>query len=70
LPNGAEHSIIELSAGKQADQRHAWLLRARRERPRGRAANCSYEFSSSDVDCHVTLPWKVVSCDRGNVITL
>src|SRR5262249_51145929 len=38
LPNGAEHSIIELSAGKQADQRHAWLLRARRERPRGCAA--------------------------------
>src|SRR5262249_54775939 len=30
LPNGAEHSIIELSAGKQADQRHAGLLRPRR----------------------------------------
>src|SRR5262249_50296273 len=33
LPNGAEHSIIELSAGKQADQGHAWLLCVRRERP-------------------------------------
>src|SRR5262249_10312513 len=34
LPNGAEHSIIELSAGKQADQLHAGLLRPCRERPR------------------------------------
>jgi hypothetical protein len=36
LPNGVEQSIIELSAGKQADQRHGWLLRACRERPRRR----------------------------------
>jgi hypothetical protein len=31
------------------------LLRARRERPRGRAAERGKEFSSSDVACHVTL---------------
>jgi hypothetical protein len=37
------------------------LLRARRERPRrGRAAQCEYEFSPSDVDCHATLPPEVV----------
>src|SRR5262249_50338304 len=46
LPNGAEHSIIELSAGKQADQRHAGLLRPRRERPRGRAAEQRDEIAS------------------------
>src|SRR5262249_32029236 len=38
LPNGAEQSIIELSAGKQADQRHACVLRARRKWPRCRSA--------------------------------
>ena len=33
------------------------LLRARRERPRScRAAQCEYEFSPSDVDCHATPP--------------
>jgi len=46
LSNGAEHSIIELSAGKQADQRQAWLLRARRERPRGHAAEEYDELAS------------------------
>jgi hypothetical protein len=35
----------------------ARLLRVRRERPRGCcAAQCEYEFSPSDVDCHATPP--------------
>ena len=39
----------------------ARLLRVRRERPRGCcAAQCEYEFSPSDVDCHATLPPEVV----------
>ena len=39
----------------------ARLLRVRRERPRrGRAAQCEYEFSPSDVDCHATLQPEVV----------
>src|SRR5262249_34952909 len=45
---GAEHPIIELSAGKQADQRHAGLLRPCRERPSGgRAAEQRDELASS-----------------------
>jgi hypothetical protein len=36
------------------------LLRARRERPRGRAAERGKEFSSSDVACHVTLRLGVI----------
>jgi hypothetical protein len=56
---------------QESDAPHALaLLRARRERPRdSRAANCSYEFSSSDVDCHVTLPWKVMPVQLRNDIT-
>ena len=47
LSDGAEHSIIELSARKQANQRHARLLRARREWPRGRrTAEQRYEVAS------------------------
>ena len=34
------------------------LLRARRERPRGRAAEHGYHFPSSDGDWHVTPPWE------------
>src|SRR6516164_11673269 len=37
------------------------LLRARRERPRSCcAAQCEYEFSPSEVNCHATLPPEVV----------
>src|SRR5262249_31499531 len=46
LPNGAEHSIIELSAGKQADQRHAGLLRTRGERPRRRTTEQRDELAA------------------------
>ncbi len=44
-------------AAEEPDHRHRRLLRARRKRPRGRrAAQCEYEFSPSDVDCHATPP--------------
>ena len=35
------------------------LLRARRERPRGRAAECSQQFPPSEGDCHTPLPCEV-----------
>ena len=35
------------------------LLRARRERPRGRTAECSQQFPPSDGDCHTPLPCEV-----------
>jgi hypothetical protein len=38
----------------------ARLLRSRSERPPRRAAQCEYEFSPSEVDCHATLPSEVV----------
>jgi hypothetical protein len=42
---------------QHADAHPVRLLRARRQRPRGcRAAQCEYEFSPSDVDCHATPP--------------
>jgi hypothetical protein len=47
------------------------LLCARRERPRHRcAAEREYEFSPSDVDCHVTLPWGVMSMQWKDDTTL
>src|SRR5262249_45899190 len=40
--------------------RHRRLLRARRERPRGRrTAECSQQFPPSDGDCHTPLPCEV-----------
>src|SRR5262249_17182541 len=46
---------------EHADAAHpVWLLRAPRERPRsGCAAQCEYEFSPSDGDCHAPLPCEV-----------
>src|SRR5262245_26952486 len=42
---------------EKSDHRHHRLLRAHRTRPRGRrAAQCEYEFSPSDVDCHAIPP--------------
>jgi hypothetical protein len=35
------------------------LLRARRERPRNRTAECSQQFPPSDGDCHTPLPCEV-----------
>jgi hypothetical protein len=46
---------------EKPNHRHRRLLRARCERPRSRcAAQCEYEFSPSDVDCHATLQPEVV----------
>jgi hypothetical protein len=42
---------------QEAHDGHSRLLRARRERPGCRATKRGYEFSPSDVDGHVTLPW-------------
>src|SRR5262249_47988735 len=48
---------VRRSTVHEPDHRHRRLLRAHRERPRGsRAAQCEYEFSPSDVDCHATPP--------------
>src|SRR5262245_26057773 len=48
------------------DHRKRTLLRMRRERPRGRrAAERGYEFSSSDVACHVTLRLGVIHAMEG-----
>src|SRR5262245_40590465 len=49
-------TIGKRRAAEESYHRHRWLLRARRDRPRRRAAQCEYEFSPSDVDCHATLP--------------
>src|SRR6516165_12832804 len=58
----SQHFGIVLGVWMQeCDAAHALaLLRARRERPRGRAAQCEYQFSPSGVDCHATLPPEVV----------
>jgi len=47
------------------------LLRARRHRPRSCcAAQCEYEFSPSDVDCHATPPaGGCVHATKGKIIT-
>src|SRR5262245_50333164 len=50
------------------DHRQLWLLRPRRQRPRsGCAAKRGNELSSSDVDCHVTLPWGSCPCNRDKI---
>ena len=40
---------------EEADHWQRWLLRTRRERPRGCAAKRVDKFSSPDTDCHATL---------------
>jgi hypothetical protein len=46
---------------------HCRLLRTRRERPRDcRAAKRDYEFSPSNVDCHVTLHLGVNALGHAN----
>src|SRR5215471_11407751 len=65
LVKGGQSKGISLSrpGAHVSDHRHCRLLRARRERPRDRrAAERGYEFSPSDVACHVTLAWG--SCPR------
>src|SRR5215467_5722985 len=51
---------VRRSSIQETDHRHGWLLRARRERPRGRrAAECGQQFPPSDIDCHTPLPCEV-----------
>jgi hypothetical protein len=44
---------------QRRDEGHRRLLRARRERPRDRAAECGQQFPPSDNDCHTPLPREV-----------
>src|SRR5262249_22812334 len=54
------YGVLGRPAIDEADYRR-WLLRPRRERPRGRhAAERGQEFSSSEVACHVTLRLGVI----------
>ena len=55
------------TAAEKSDDRDSGLLCDRRSRPRSRAAKRDYEFSPSNVDCHVTLPWG--SCNGEDDIT-
>src|SRR5262249_3206440 len=51
--------ISERGTADESDHRYRRLLRARRERPRSRAAECSQQFPPSDGDCHTPLPCEV-----------
>ena len=54
-------------ATQKSNHRHRRLLRARHERPPSRAAKRGYEFSPSDLDCHVTLQWGSCPCNGGTI---
>jgi hypothetical protein len=55
---GPYFGIVSGECGQEHDAPHPLgVLRARRERPRDRAAKHDDEFSPSDMDCHMTLPW-------------
>src|SRR5262245_2827304 len=58
LEQRGERRVRDWRTGaEQTDRRHRRLLSARRKRPcHRRAAQCKYEFSPSDVDCHATPP--------------
>src|SRR5262249_44069502 len=63
LPKIADLSIICMGAAEQSDQCHRWLLRARRERPRRRAAEqrdevavANHSITSSAIVVPVTFP--------------
>jgi hypothetical protein len=65
-------TIDRCRAAEESYHRHRWLLRTRRERPRSCcAAQCEYDFSPSDVDCHATPPaGGLCACNRRDDITL
>jgi hypothetical protein len=65
-------SIVLSIRHQHADPPHALaLLRARRDRPSsGCAAKRDNEFSPSNVDRHVTLPWGSCPCNGGDDTTL
>jgi hypothetical protein len=44
------------SAAEKPDHRHWRLLRTSRQRPCSRAGERGYQFTSSNMDCHATLP--------------
>src|SRR5262249_480942 len=52
------YGVLGRPAIDEADYRR-WLLRARCERPRRRAAKCGQQFPPSDGDCHTPLPCEV-----------
>src|ERR1700730_7597983 len=52
------------NTAEESDHRHRRLLRARHKRPCShRRAKRGSEFSPSDMDCHVTLPWGSYPCN-------
>jgi hypothetical protein len=52
-----QHRIVFVERHEHADAPHALgLLRARHERPRRRAAECSDEISPPKANAHLTLP--------------
>jgi hypothetical protein len=55
---------------EESDYRHRRLLRSCRERPCCCAAEKRDEVAPTDVDCHVTLPWKVMPMQWRDDITL
>jgi hypothetical protein len=48
--------IIDRPGAQKPNHWHRWLLRVRRERPCRCTAQCEYEFSPPDVDCHANPP--------------
>src|SRR5262249_60128811 len=59
------------TTAEQSDHWQCTLLRPRRERPCGRAAERGQEFSSSDVACHVTLRLGVIhAMERGYHVSI
>jgi len=71
---------VARTAGQTVGREHAHeadpvdlsrLLRAHRERPRDRcAAEKRDELAATDVDCHLTLSWKVMPMQWRDHITL
>src|SRR5215472_2214843 len=57
--NAPARVVRHFGPGQETDHRLSRLLRARRERPRGRAAECDQQFPPSDGDCHAPLPCEV-----------
>jgi hypothetical protein len=69
---GLGHRLGGGGVHEHADAPHSiWLLRACRERPgRRRATKQRDEVATTDVDCHVTLPWEVMPMQWRDDITL
>src|SRR5262249_42494322 len=64
------HGIVFVARHEHADAPHAVaLLRARRERPRRRAAECGHEITPSKANLHLPLPCEARARDpyRGRI---